>query len=244
MRTYWLEVDFSLFLHLVVFLLQSRRKKTKKQITESQCGTSVGVVRCPKKSLCQCFLFFFFFIISCFWFMPSTTFPPLSFLDTDKPKCFLASGLKICWSVCNFAKENEIKNCQSLLQCCCRHPPLPLCHTASHVRVHAQTANVIPTSPQLCFASSKAVVFPPGMSRRFLFHRHTVKFTTPLHPDNLTKSPLCVVYQPRKLSYASKRYNGLGPNAGAWSVKLLGNSLCGFRRYVTMFFSPPSWFSW
>lgn len=36
-----------------------------------------------------------------------------------------------------------------------------------------------------------------------------------LHPDNLTKSPLCVVYQPRKLSYASKRYNGLGPNTGA-----------------------------
>lgn len=143
-----------------------------------------------------------------------------------------------------FRKKNEIKNCQSLLQCCCRHPPLPLCHTASHVRVHAQTANVIPTSPQLWFASSKAVVFPPGMSRRFLFHRHTVKFTTPLHPDNLTKSPLCVVYQPRKLSYASKRYNGLGPNGGAWSVKLLGNSWCGFRRYVTMFFSPPSWFSW
>lgn len=75
-------------------------------------------------------------------------------------------------------KKTKKKNCQSLLQCCRRHPPLSLCHTASHVRLHAPTANVIPTSPRLCFASSKAVVFPPGMSRRFLFHRHTVKFMT------------------------------------------------------------------
>lgn len=34
-----------------------------------------------------------------FCFSPSSTFAPLSFLDTDKPKCLLALALKICRSV-------------------------------------------------------------------------------------------------------------------------------------------------
>lgn len=103
------------------FCCRAGEKKTKKQITESQCGTSVGVVRCPKKKSLPVFFFF--------CFLPSTTFPPLSFLDTDKPKCFLASGLKICWSVCNFRQKKKINKklsfSSTVLLSPSAAPPLP-----------------------------------------------------------------------------------------------------------------------
>lgn len=158
---------------------------------------------------------FFFFIISCFCFLPSTTFPPLSFLDTDKPKCFLASGLKIRWSVCNFAKKNKKKKL-SVSSTVLPSPSaaLPLPHSLPRSATCTDgERNSHFSSALLRFFESRRI--STGDVETLPLSSSHGEIHDTLHPDNLTKSPLCVVYQPCKLSYASKRYNGLGPNAGA-----------------------------
>lgn len=134
-----LEVDLSFFLNSVVIPLGSGEKKKLQSRSVERVLELCDVQQ--KKPLWQFFLFLAF--VS----RRLSPFPPLSFLDTGKLKCFRESDLKVRWSVCNLMKK-EKKIVASLFFC-----GVPLGRSASAAERHAPTANVIPTSPRLCVAS-------------------------------------------------------------------------------------------
>lgn len=171
-----------------------------------------------KKKPCQCFLLFVFFV-SC-RLQHSSSLIPQHRQTKMLPRVRSKKFARACAVLPKKKKKVNFFFSQSL-------PPCSLPHSG----------NLIPTSPTVRLRFLKNSCISTGDVQTISLSSAHVKITKSLHPDNLTKSLLCAVRLCYKLSYASKRYDGLESNAGVWSVgqeTICASSVATFTMYFSL----------
>lgn len=194
-----LEVDLSFFLDSVVIPLGSGEKKNYRVAEWNECWSCE---MSNKKTSLAVFSF------PCFCFSPSVTFSSPFIPRHRRTEMLPRVGSESPLERVQFNEKRKKKNsCQPLLLRC---PSRPHCLCRGATRTDGKRNSHFPSALRRFLFEKPPLPFPPGTSRRLLFHGRAVKFATALHPRNLTKALLRVILSTPANSVT--RANRIRPN--------------------------------